>query len=163
MCGVNKIYIVRQVNKALVAQNIAVYDRMITPTPLNNLLWYIVIREQGTDDLYTGYASVQDKDPPVFKKVPRRDSLLVPFRATKTAQDLVRFSKGFYCMQKRDGMIVFNDMRFGQESGWLGSDDYVFNFSLGEEKAGMLRVQKGRFRNFRKESLLELWDRILGE
>jgi len=162
LCGVNKIYIQRVVNRGIEQQGIAVYDYFISPTPFNNLLWYIVINDGK--NYYIGYSSVQDKEPPVFHKVLKNDSLLASLKGSKSVQNLVLFSKGYYSVTQTNGDIIFNNLRFGQESGWLSdSAPFVFSYVVCEDKVCMLEVQKVRFRAFRKESLSELWIRILGQ
>ncbi len=76
-CLVNKWRIDRIVERQLHQQSIR-YDRYFTtPTPLNSLLWYVVVADSNGNE-YTGYRSVFDAPgrPIVFRLQPRGDSLL---------------------------------------------------------------------------------------
>jgi len=162
LCGVNKIYVDHKTKQSMSLYGISSDHYFVTPTPLNNLLWFIVVQDKA--DFYSGYYSVLDTSLPTLRKVYRNDTLLAPYKGLKSVQNLLRFSQGYYCVEERDGAVLFNDMRFGQEDGWLDvKAPFVFSFDITQERPGMLRVQKERFKTLRKESLALLYTRIRGE
>jgi inner membrane protein len=162
LCGVNKLYVNNITEKSLRWQGIAARDYFVTPTPLNNLLWYIVVKDKN--QYHVGYYSVLDQHLPPLHLIPQNDSLLEPYRESKTVQNLVRFSQDYYMLQEEGDMLLFNDMRFGQESGWIiPQAPYVFSFDIRQEKPHMLRVQQNRFKTFHRKSIVALYSRIKGK
>lgn len=162
LCGINKVYVNSITEKSLRWHGIASRDYFVTPTPLNNLLWYIVVRDG--DQYHTGYYSVLDDHLPLFHTIEKNESLLAPYRRSEGVQNLVRFSQGYYTLQEEDGMLLFNDLRFGQESGWIiPQAPYVFSFDIRDEKPHMIKVQENRFKTFHRKSLVALYARIKGK
>ena len=158
----NKLYINSVVEKNLKRQGIVYADYLATPTPLNNLLWYIVAK--NGDMFQVGYYSVLDNDDTIsFRRFTRNDSLLGFPCDTSSLADLVRFSKGYYCLRREQDTIIFSDMRFGQMGGWYKPDaGFVFNFKLAANCYNKDALQKGRFEAFEDKALLMLWRRMLG-
>jgi inner membrane protein len=159
---VNKVYVNSVVEKNLRSQNMIYTDYLATPTPLNNLLWYIVVKKNKAFEV--GYYSVLDKDPSIkFRQFLRNDSLLNFPCDTNSLGDLVRFSKGYYCLRRERDTIIFSDMRFGQIGGWYKPDAaFVFNFKLAAQCYNKDALQKGRFEAFEDKALPMLWKRMLG-
>lgn len=162
LCGVNKLYVNNIAEQSLRWHGIASREYFVTPTPLNNLLWYIVVKDGAR--YHTTYYSVLDERLPVFHTIEKNDSLLEPYRNSESVQNLVRFSQGYYMLQEEDDMLLFNDMRFGQESGWIiPQASYVFSFDIRGERPHMIRVQENRFKTFESRSLVALYSRIKGK
>ncbi len=156
-----KIYIDRTVRKDLAARNIPHSDYMTSPAPLNNLLWYVVAK--NNDRNYVGYYSVFDKVPRVdYETVPRHDSLLTRYRNSPEVQRLILFSKGYYCVNYEDSNLVFSDIRFGQAGGWyMNNTPFVFRFNIvGRNSAAHL--QQSRFKAFEGGAIAGLVKRIGG-
>lgn len=161
---VNKIIVNRHVRESLEAQKIGYENYMVTPTPLNNFLWYVVT-ESPDGDPSIGYYSVFDHQQYVhFYQVPKNDSLLTPYREEDEVKKLLRFSKGFYCMRREEGGLVFNDMRYGQIGGWLDHDvPFVFRFAMEKNGTQGVKLQQGRFESVKGNMLHELFTRIKGD
>lgn len=158
----NKLYVDSVIEKKLRAQNIIYTDYLATPTPLNNLLWYVVTK--NNTDFKVGYYSIFDKDEALelydFKK---NDSLLNFPCDTSSLADLVRFSKGYYCLRRERDTVIFSDMRFGQMGGWYKPDaGFVFNYKLATNCYNKDALQKGRFEAFEDKALPMLWKRMFG-
>jgi inner membrane protein len=158
----NKLYVNSIVEKSLKAQHINYSDYLATPTPLNNLLWYVVAKNGAGFEV--GYYSILDKDPEiVFQHFRRNDSLLNFPCDTSSLADLVRFSKGYYCLRLERDTVILSDMRFGQMGGWYKPDaGFVFNFKLAANCYNKDALQKGRFEAFEDKALPMLWRRMLG-
>jgi inner membrane protein len=121
------------------------YTRYLsTPTPLNAWLWYIVAED--STGFYTGYRSVFDHLPTHFRFQPKNKALLRPFMEHKDVHYLIRFSQGFYTVERWGDTTVFNDLRFGEMRGW---DDpkarFVFHYFLEFPGGNRIVVQRGRF------------------
>ena len=158
----NKLVINNEVKKIVKAQKIPMNNYFITPTPLNNLLWYVVT---GNDSgYYVGYRSVFDKDTTMdFQYFPRNDSLLRPISEHEDVHQLIRFAQGFYTVERWGDSIVFNDLRFGQIIGWQSPEErFVFHYFLQHPGENMLVVQRGRFAKWDKDVAIALLRRMAG-
>lgn len=102
----------------------------VTPTPLNTFLW--MGYSQDKDGAWIGYYSIFDKDKKVeYHRVWRNDSLLLPFEKEESIKNLKQLSKGNYFISKEDSIVYFNDIRFGQVSGWDKADGpFAFKYNL---------------------------------
>jgi inner membrane protein len=121
------------------------YTRYLsTPTPLNNWLWYIVAED--STGFYTGYRSMFDHQPIHFRYQPRNKVLLRPFMAHTDVRYLMRFSQGFYTVERWGDTTVFNDLRFGEMRGWEDPKArFVFHYFLEYPYGNNVVVQRGRF------------------
>jgi inner membrane protein len=162
-CVINKVNTNADVKAQLRAQNIHYTSYFTTPTPFNNFLWYVVA---GNDSgFYTGYYSVFAPD----KKIdlyffPRNDSLIKPIRNEDEVKNLLRFSQGFYTVERWNDTLVFNDLRFGQIVGWQKPDaKFVFHYFLQRPGANALVLQRGRFENWDGKATESLINRIKGK
>ncbi len=142
-------------------QQIAMKNYMFTPAPFSSLLWYVIIREQ--DQYRVGYYSLLDKDKHIeLKRVPRNEGWLKSRREIPDIKNLIQFSKDFYCVSGNSESLTWNDMRFGTEGAWYRDTvSFVFNFQLNDDPKNPL--QKQRFKNFNKEAMSRLIDRIAGK
>jgi inner membrane protein len=159
--AVNKLYIDHVVEKSLSAQHIRYDNYMAAPTPLNNILWYIVARNDS--DYYVGYYSLFDANSYIsYQKIPRNNSLVSGLKDTTKLQKLTRFSDGYYTISKQDSTIIFSDMRFGQDGGWYKKDaPFAFNFVL-QQGTTTTPTVRARFRSANKEGIRKLLARIKG-
>lgn len=161
-CVWNKWHTERDVQAALRQQHIP-YDRhFTTPTPLNNWLWFAVA---GNDSgFYVGYRSVFDTQQEMdLHFFPRNDFLLNDIRDRKDVQNLLRFSQGFYTVEKWNDTLVFNDLRFGQMAGWEDPRGrFAFHYFLNLPGQNKLVVQRGRFSKWDRQSIQVMWKRIRG-
>ncbi len=157
-----KVYVNHVIERDLTSKNISHQAFMVTPTPLNNLLWYSAVK--SGDDFYTGYYSILDKSTTVnWEFFHKNDSLLVPLKDLEDVRDLMHFSKNYYCMSKKDSILTFSDIRFGQVGGWyIKQAPFVFNFELQMKKGNPLSLQQGRFKSFNSKDLGLLMDRVKG-
>ncbi len=161
-CLFNKAKIDSDVKDILKQQQISYTRYFTTPAPLQNWLWFVVA---GTDSgYYTGYRSLFDSKKEIaFRYFPRNDSLLDPVRHNEPLQQLIRFSKQFYTIEKWNDTLVFNDLRFGQVIGW---DDprgkFAFHYYLQHPGDNKLVVQRGRFTGWNRQTFRSFLRRIKG-
>jgi inner membrane protein len=131
-----------------------------TPTPLNAWLWYIVAEDSG--GFYTGYRSVFDHQPTYFRWQPRNKPLLQPFQSNDLRY-LLRFSQGYYTVERWGDTTVFNDLRFGEMKGWEDPKArFVFHYYLQYPGANGVVVQRGRFAGWSRHTLRVMIKRIRG-
>ena len=150
-----------------VAQNLrnnkATYSRFFTtPTPLNILLWYIVV--QKGSGYSTGYSSILDSKREInYYYSPRNESLLSMPCDTTDRNNLLRFSQGYYTTELRHDSLVFNDLRFGEILGWEQEHPQpVFYYYLQYPGSNKLIVQRGRFAGWDKAAIKRFIWRIGG-
>ncbi|THU31149.1 metal-dependent hydrolase [Niastella caeni] len=159
----NKAIVEGAVKRVTKQHNIEYRRYFITPTPLNNLLWYVVLEDDK--GYHIGYRSVFDTKSNIdFAYFKRNDSLLNPVKDLEELKDLFIFSQGFYTIEKEDNVLVFNDLRFGQRVGWYKPNaTFVFHYYLQRPYDNNLVVQRGRFANWDKAAFLSMLHRIKGE
>jgi len=158
----NKYFVDRTIDKNLNSQHITYTNYMSTPTALNNFLWYIIVNS-GTK-FYIGYYSVFDKKPLIdFEIVNKNDSLFHELKDAKNTSELIKFSKGYYCLAKKNDSILFNDMRFDRDGGWFRKQaSFELSFNLQNIDNNTMTLQRGRFKAFNPESITKLFERIRG-
>ena len=159
---VNKVIVERDVKKALSSQQISHTRYFTTPTPLNNLLWFVVAETDS--GFQTGYRSVFDRSPEIaFEYFYRNETFTDSIKLTKDFLNLVRFSQGYYTVEKWNDTLVFNDLRFGQMIGWNDPKArFAFHYFLNNPDQNDLVVQRGRFANWNREAVKSLFSRIRG-
>jgi inner membrane protein len=158
----NKRVIDISVKKNLSDQEIEYKRYFEAPTILNSLLWNIVVETERGYQI--GYRSIFDQTPEIkFNYIPKDKSLLNPVDEYIGVYDLIKFSKGYYTVDRADSMIIFNDLRFGQVRGWESpKSQFIFRFYLEKPEQNRLVMQRGRFSGWNKESVKSLFRRIAG-
>jgi inner membrane protein len=144
-CTLNKLNIDKDVKQILAKQDIPHTKYFTTPAPLQNWLWYIVAANDT--GYYVGFRSLFDSKKNIqFQYFTKNDSLLNAVGYNEDVQKLIRFSKGFYTLEKYKETLVFNDLRFGQVIGWQNpKEKFVFHYYLQHPNDNKLVVQRGRF------------------
>lgn len=161
-CIFNKVNVSNDVKDILKRQNISYTRYFTTPAPLQNWLWFVVA---GDDSGYhVGYRSVFDRKREMeFHYFPRNDSLLNPLKSTEELHRLIRFSQQFYTTELWHDTLVFNDLRFGQQIGWVDpSEKFAFHYYLKAGADNRLVVQRGRFAHWDWNAFIGMCKRIKG-
>ena len=151
------------VKKLLNEQQISYNSYFTTPAPLQSWLWFVAA---GTDSgYYIGYRSVFDKSEKLsLQYFPRNASLLNNTKDHQQVLQLIRFSQGYYTVEKRKDTLVFNDLRFGQVIGWVNpKEEFAFHYYIEPDIDNRLVVQRGRFAKWNRHSFDIFWKRIKGE
>lgn len=161
-CLVNKAKIDADVKEILQKQQISYTRYFTTPAPLQNWLWFVVA---GTDSgYYTGFRSLFDSKREIdFRYFPRNDSLLDPVHNNEQLQQLIRFSKQYYTVEKWNDTLIFNDLRFGQVIGWEDPrGKFAFHYYLQHPGDNKLVVQRGRFQGWNWQVFRAFLRRVKG-
>lgn len=160
---INKTAVDKEVKEVAKQQGITPTRYFSTPTPLNNMLWYVVVEDEK--GYYLGHRSVWDKgiDTSLLHYFPRHDEYLDSLKDMEDVNRLIRFSQRYYTIDKWDSTLVFNDLRFGQIVGWYNpTGRFVFHYYLQKPDDNSLVIQRGRFTDWDKRSVLSLLRRIRG-
>ncbi len=161
-CSYNKFQINKDAREIFATQNIPHQYSFSTPAPFQNWLWFVVA---GNDSGYhVGFRSVFDKEKKIkFRFFPRSQHLTAGLKNTDELNNLMRFSQGFYTIEKWKDTVVFNDLRFGQNFGWeTPNERFVFHYYLDMPGTNTMVVQRGRFLNWNRKRLGIFWKRIKG-
>lgn len=163
MSMVNKILINRTLVKTLSSENIEYKRYFTTPTALNNLLWYCVV--EGDSGYYIGYRSVFDTSDVIsLTHFKQNRSLLNGVEEDQELSNLLRFSNGYYTVEKVSDALVFNDLRFGRIAGWENKKtEFAFHYYLQRPGENLLVVQRGRLAEWNFETMKSMAYRIRGE
>jgi inner membrane protein len=158
----NKFTIEQYVATALKKQKIEHSRYLTTPTPLNSWLWFVAVEDDS--GFHVAHRSVFDQSETIdFHYFPRNKELLNEVVGHESLQHLIRFSQGYYTVKRTDGKLIFNDLRFGQITGWATpNNEFVFHFYLSHPDDNLLVIQRGRFANWNKETVGALIKRIRG-
>jgi inner membrane protein len=148
--------------QSLKEQNIT-YSRFISnPMPMNQILWTSVAE---TENHYlTGYYGHLDKNKDIaFEASVKNHHLIEPYLHMPPVSKIIRFTKGYYTVEKVPEGFLINDLRFGSIKNWsTGEKQYVFQY-LVSVKNGVAKVTENRpgFDNT-AVVLKQLWQRIKG-
>lgn len=161
-CMYNKSMVDQEINNSFKKQHIQYSTFISTPAPLQNWLWYFVAKNDI--GFYIGYYSIFDTN----KLIPvtyflKNDSLIQSFDLNEELTHLIRFSQGYYTIEKRSDTLVFNDLRFGEVlSCQKLKEHFVFHYFLNQPKSNTLVVQRGRFSGWDLNTFKCLIHRIEG-
>ncbi|MBW4360928.1 metal-dependent hydrolase [Flavobacterium taihuense] len=139
-------------------------DFTVTPTPLNTFLWMAYSHDKKGS--WIGYYSIFDENKKIyFQRQERNDSLLIPFEKDQVVKNLKLLSKGNYFISKEDSIVYFNDIRFGQVSGWDKAKDepYAFKFNLNKSADNKRALNRIKFKESTYEWFASLVNRIKGK
>lgn len=160
---INKYLVSEEIKYLLGKQGITYKRYFITPTPLNTWLWFVVAEVDSGFQI--GYRSVFDKTetmPLTF--VPKNEQLLQSPVNDRPLAQLKKFSQGYYSVEYQSDRLVFNDMRFGQITGWYNPKaKFTFHYYLNFPEDNLLVMQRGRFANWNQETVRSLFQRIQGD
>lgn len=126
---IEQYQVTRHVGTELQRQNIDSTQVLVTPTPLNSLVWRVVVMSK--DSYGEGFTSLLHPDSPIrFRFYPRGEALYEAHKDNPFLARVAWFSHGFFSVKEQGGHILVSDLRMGQEP------DYTFVFDLGDMKAG---------------------------
>ncbi|MDG2279961.1 MAG: metal-dependent hydrolase, partial [Flavicella sp.] len=110
------------------------------PTPLNSILWTANVETK--DSFLIGYYSLLDKDKNIsWRSFEKDHDLLGAYKTDPLIQRLATLSHDWYTIEKKDGVLYFNDLRFGLMGISPVEDRFVFSYKLNIEN-GMLTAEE---------------------
>jgi inner membrane protein len=147
------------VQRSLASQGLQPQALLVTPAPLNTLLWRAVA-VQG-DHYYEGYYALLDGHRPMrWAQHARGQDLMQAHGNHPHVQRMLRFTDGLMRIRLQDGgNLWLTDLRMGQEGA------YVFDFLLGQPLAQGETPPPATQKAARPplgESLRWLWTRMWG-
>lgn len=153
---------VQSVAKAsLPAQVAANSNMLVTPSPLNSILWRVLVTTPT--HYYEGWYSLIDgQDSVTWREYDRGADLIAKYGDHPGIAQIRRFSHGFYSLQDIDSNIVITDLRMGTEPR------YYFSFDVGQpDSDGKLDAEQSSVRIGKHQDPKVLfpwvWRRMLGQ
>jgi len=145
--------------RSLAAQGVPADRILVTPAPLQTLLWRVVV--VSGDRYLEGFHSLLDETSTVqFDRFDRGLALAEPLRGHPPLVAIERFSQGFYKLTREGDTVVVHDLRMGQEPA------YVFAFGVGRGSARIAPLSPPTAVGGRGDAgaaLRWLWSRMWGE
>ncbi len=143
-------------------QNIHAKQYMTAPSPLNNFLWWVLV--ENDDGYLISYYSFFDSTNKLdFKAFDKNKLLLQPYLNDLPILTLIKFSKGFYSIEKENNNLIFNDLRFGPINGWFDlSKDFIFSFDIQPINGNIYIKRRPASESPGQEDFDRLIDRIKG-
>lgn len=120
----------------LKARGVDVQQLLVTPAPLNTVLWRMVAMTP-THYLEGHYGLLDDDRQITWTVHDRGADLEAAVAGHAGAQRIRAFSHGFYSLSKADGSYFITDLRMGQEPS------YVFRFDLADGSGTTPTVGRG--------------------
>lgn len=159
---INKYLVGNEVKTLLKKQHVSYNRYFTTPTPFNTWLWFVAAEVDS--GYYVGYRSMFDQmDSIPLTFVPKNENLLEGWQDNHDVKQLKKFSQGYYTVEYRADTLVFNDLRFGQITGWHSSNPrFAFHFYLNYPDDNLLVMQRGRLANWNQQTAMSLLKRIKG-
>jgi inner membrane protein len=152
--------------ETLAAQGLAADRVLVTPAPLNTLLWRVVVVDEASNRYREGFYGFLDAPSTPAQRISfdtyaRGNALAAELAGLDGVQRIQAFSKGFWAMEEREGRVRITDLRMGQ------APHHVFNFEVAERRAGGLQpLQPAVAAGGRGDpgaGLSWLWRRVQGE
>lgn len=135
---------------SLQAEGIPAQALLVTPAPLNTVLWRLVATTP--ERYYEGFYSLLDATRTVrWSAYPRGAELYEQHRDNDAVQRIAAFTKGLFSLQRVDGRLLLTDLRMGQEPA------YAFRFDVGSAPPVPLNAGTDL-----RHGLPWLWERIQG-
>ncbi len=146
------------VQATLAAQGAPAARVLVTPAPLNTVLWRVVVmREDGYDE---GFYSLLDAESRVrFERFATDPGLYRELQGLPAVRRIAAFSHGFFKMHEHAGEAYITDLRMGQEPG------FVFSFRVARREGAQwvpVRPDSAGWRVDTGRALAWLWMRVQG-
>jgi len=107
---------------------------LVTPTAFNTVLWRIVVMHPGHYE--EGFYALADRGRAVrFNAHPRDPELYREVQGLDAVRRIAAFSRGFYRVDERAGVVRITDLRMGQEPA------YVFSFAVARRGSALQTLE----------------------
>jgi inner membrane protein len=148
--------ITTQVKNELMVQNIAFNKVQVSATPLNTLLWKVLVINDKY--YYQGFLSVFDNDDSLeFDRYNRNPDLIPSIKSIPALKRIDWFTSGIFALKMKQDKIIATDLRMGLEP------NYFFQFQIATVANGNITpITPNRMKSDREtyKNLQKLWQRI---
>lgn len=131
------------------------------PTPLNSILWTANVETEHS--FLIGYYSLLDADKEIeWRTFDKNHHLLGAYQNDNMIQRLSKLSHNWYTIEKRNGKLFFNDLRFGLMGIDPAESRFVFAYELTIVDGKLMAKETEKNTAEAKPLLKALLHRILG-
>lgn len=146
---------------ALEQQHIDYINIDTRPAPLNTILWSANVEVE--DAYLLGNYSFFDTQAITFQTYPKNHELLGPLIQSESVQRMIHNSENWFTISKKDDQLYFNDLRFGLLSTAPQAQNFVFQYKIDVDAAGIVSFTEApKDTSDGKKLLAELWTRLKG-
>lgn len=132
------------------------------PTPFNALLWTFNV-ETESDFLIAYYSIFDQGNGLAYKRIPKNEELLLPYRNNSKVERLIFLTKGFYTIEEKKEGLYMNDLRFGLIDGFSeAKNEFVFTYIIKPTESGIRIDQKENSFEGMQGVMVKLWQRMWG-
>lgn len=152
------------VDESLAKQGIDYVELETVPSPLNAILWDAHV-ETKTGYRFGHYSLFDDSKPVFFsEEFPKNHEMLDSIKDAPVVKQIVKIANGWYTLEKVDGRLYFNDLRFGQFGMNPNTAKFGWRYEIWKNKDGSVSAKKvdPKFDNMGKV-FNSLWRRIKGD
>ncbi|WP_233900159.1 metal-dependent hydrolase [Tenacibaculum piscium] len=150
-----------QFEKALENQNIEYLQIDTRPSPLNTILWSANV--QTEDAFLLANYSFFDTKPITFTKHLKNHHLLGNLSKNETVKRMISISEGWFTINKKNGELYFNDLRFGLLSINTNAKNFVFKYKITVDTLGnVIFTEEPKDKRDGKKLITDLWIRLKG-
>ena len=156
----------KAVDESLSKQGIDFVEIETLPTPLNTVLWNAHV-ETENGYRFGRYSLLDDDEPVMFsREYPKNHHLIDSIRDDEKIQQILRIANGWYCIEKEEDYLIFNDLRFGQFGVNPNTAKIMWRYKISEGSDGGVKVDRLR-PNMESmdvgKALDQLWRRLKGD
>ncbi|MDN3666943.1 metal-dependent hydrolase [Algibacter miyuki] len=147
--------------EALETQNIDYKQIDTRPSPLNTILWSANIE---TEDAYLlGNYSFFDTKSIEFETYPKHHEWLGKLKENEKVKRMIAISEGWYTINKVNGKLYYNDLRFGVMNFEKQSQNFVFKYQIDVDASGTVHfIEQEKTSRDGKKLMGDLWQRLKG-
>lgn len=155
-----KLYALNKFEKALVKEGITYSEIIVKPTAFNIILWNANV---ATNDAYLlGEYSLFDSQAISFTKHFRNSNLETLLKGNSDFEKLKKISEGWYIISKNNGVLYFNDLRFGLLNVASDKSQYAFSYQFVSTNSGLKAVEVVKEKRDGKRLLQNIFTRLQG-
>jgi len=130
------------------------------PTPFNTILWTANI---DTEDAYLiGNYSFFDSNEIEFTSHPKNYNLLGKLETNDKVARLIDIAEGWFTITEKEGVLFFNDLRFGLISLDPSEEQFAFTYRLNLKNDTLKVTEESKSNTDGKKLFSALWKRIWG-
>ena len=124
---VAKLHVEHFAQEYLAKKQITYTQMLVQPTPINTLLWRVLIMEEG--GYAEGFYSIVDRHTDIhLTHYPSDVHFIDTLTNHKPVEGLHWFTQGFWGIRQHDNLIIISDLRMGMEP------NYAFSFNVGKKR-----------------------------
>lgn len=147
--------------EALEEQSISYKQLQVKPAPLTTVLWNANVETETS--FLIGEYSFFDSQPIVFYEYPKNHQFAENFKENTDFKRLENITENWYIIEKENGQIFLNDLRFGLLNRNFDDPDFAFSYKIEQTSPNDIKItENDKSREDAQQLLNDLWKRILG-